>query len=182
MNKVIKLIIGGTLTVATLGAAGHVLAEHEYGSGYRSHMGSGYGQGYGNHQGMYGQGYGHHGYRSGEGKRHNMKNRMDHMSDYLELTDKQRKSLEKIFEAAHEKQGDLKDALHDLRRDIRDAMDEDTINIATISSLADQQGKLIADKIKLRAKTWKQARTQLDEKQRKRMRRMDHHSYGYWNH
>ncbi len=103
------------------------------------------------------------------------------MADYLDLSDKQRKSLEKIFQASHDKQLDLRDKLRDVQRDIRDALEEDAIDSAKINRLAEAKGKLVADRVRLHTDTWKQVRAALNGKQRKRMRNMDHYQYNYWN-
>lgn len=130
MKKSMKTILVPLVSVSLLGIAA---SSYAYGGGcdYR-----------GGGKGMYGNKFDRMG-GPGEGMR------IERLAQRLDLTDEQQAQVKEIKDASWEKHQALREKMQNNREAMREAIESD--NTASIRSLADQKGDLIAEMSVLRA-------------------------------
>ena len=130
MKKSMKTILVPLVSISLLGVAA---ASHAYGGGC---------DGRGPGKGMYGKQYERMG-GPGEGMR------IERLAQRLDLTDEQQAQVREIKEASREKHEALREKMQNNREAMREAIQSD--NTASIRSLADQKGDLVAEMSVLKA-------------------------------
>lgn len=144
MKNRTKTILIPLLSVSLLGAA---TASHAYGGGCDNRGGG---------KGAYGQKFSDMG-RPGGGMK------VERMARRLNLTDKQQDQVKAIIEASRNEHEALHEKMQNNREALREAMSSD--NTASVRSLADQKGDLMADLTVLRAKDRSQIKAVLTPEQ-----------------
>lgn len=153
----IKTILIPLVSVSLLGAA---TASHAYGGGcdYR-----------GGGNGAYGQ-------KSHDMGRPNGGMKVERLAHKLNLTDGQQEQLKVIIEASRTERDALREKMQNNRAALREAMSSD--NTASVRSLADQKGDLVADLTVLRANNKSQIASVLTPEQQKDFFEMKDHRPG----
>ena len=95
--------------------------------------------------------------------------RIDRMADALDLSQKQRDQVRGIVDKSRPSMRELRDRMHDNRKQLRALMQQDKAPEGEIRRLADIQGKAIADMIVLRAQMRTEIRSVLTPEQREKI-------------
>jgi Spy/CpxP family protein refolding chaperone len=117
--------------------------------------------------GGHGMGFGHRGMDSDS--------RIDRMAERLGLTTVQRDKVRAIVDKSRPQSRALRDKLSESRKQLRTLIQQGTAKESEIRKLADNQGKLIADKIVLRSKMQGEINAVLTPEQREKLQQHFEH-------
>ncbi len=111
------------------------------------------------------------GHEMGKGHGHGMDTeaRIERMADTLDLTPEQRSQMRGIVDKSRPQTREVRDRLHDSRKQLRALMRQDKASEGEIRRLADMQGKAMADMIVLRAKVQADISSLLTPEQRQKL-------------
>jgi len=106
--------------------------------------------------------------------------RIEYMIEHLNLSDVQAKQVRSIRDNYRPKLAAFHDKMKDNRKQLREAMKEDTINLDQVKEIAQKTGSLKTDKIILRAEMRTEIRKVLTKEQREKMKNLKRrHGYGH---
>jgi Spy/CpxP family protein refolding chaperone len=100
---------------------------------------------------------------------------IDRMAERLDLTTEQRDKVRAIVDKSRPQQRALRDKLSESRKQLRTLIQQGTAKESEVRKLADNQGKLIADKIVLRSKLQGEIYAVLTPVQREKMQQHFEH-------
>lgn len=175
MSRPVITIIASLALIAGVTAAGVAYAH-----GYRGgpHDGPVH---YGPGMHTPGMGYGFPHRAPGHGWRPDGEHRLMHFAGHLELSDEQREAVEEVFDRERSEKRQIRDSMRDNRHAMQETMRGKGYG-SEFERLAERHGDLIADMIKLRARTFASIRDLLTDEQQERLRSgRDHDDFFGWH-